>query len=206
MNILATELFEITRLYLAVFYSIVAVFYIVRIIFLKRQTSAELIFPGERFCSTWWNHMAFRAFRDVIWLVCVLRLFFPSVDSYLVLFTPLITVPLLLLGLVLLTLGFLFNVTTHLKLGTRWRSGIDPSGPEALVTGCVYQFSRNPMFVGVAVSQLGFFFTLPCMFSLVCLLVGIAALYRQTLAEEEHLSQRFPIEYSEYCSKVRRWI
>jgi protein-S-isoprenylcysteine O-methyltransferase Ste14 len=62
------------------------------------------------------------------------------------------------------------------------------------------------MFVCVAVAQLGFFFALPSVFSLVCLIVGLYTLNSQTIEEEIHLSQKFPKAYTAYKSKVRRWV
>jgi protein-S-isoprenylcysteine O-methyltransferase Ste14 len=62
------------------------------------------------------------------------------------------------------------------------------------------------MFVCIAVAQLGFFFAMPSVFSLVCLTIGLYTLNSQTLEEEIHLSQKFPIEYATYASKVRRWV
>lgn len=201
-----TTLVEFTRVYLAAFYTGVAVFYAVRITLRKRAASREMVFPGELFCSTWWNHMLFRAFRVAIWMVCLFRLFFPSLDNYLGLFAGLNVWPVVLAGNVLLTAGFLFTVSTHFSLGRDWRSGIDPGAPKTLKTDGVYRFSRNPMFVGVATAQVGFLLALPSVFSAVCLLVGLYALHSQTVAEEAHLLKSFPQDYRRYANQVRRWL
>ncbi len=199
-------LVEFTRVYLAIFYTCVAAFYAVRITARKRAGSREVVFPGEVFCSTWWNHMLFRAFRFTIWMVCLFRLFFPSLDSYLGFFAGLNVWPVVLVGNILLTAGFLFTVATHFSLGRDWRSGIDPRGPEKLKTDGVYRFSRNPMFLGVATAQVGFLLAMPSVFSGVCLLVGLYALYSQTVAEEAHLLKSFPQDYRRYANQVRRWL
>ncbi|WP_199611555.1 methyltransferase family protein [Flocculibacter collagenilyticus] len=201
-----SELVEFTRLYLAVFYSFVAAFYTVRIVVLKRRIKRELVFPGSRFCATWWNHLSFRIFRATIWMVCVVRFFFPTIDDYLGVIADLHNDYAMLAGLILLTSGFVFTIAVHLSLGSEWRSGIDPNGPNVLISNGFYSYSRNPMFFGVAVSQLGFFLALPSIFSLVCLIVGLFTLHRQTLAEEQYLSARFRGEYHSYTLKVRRWI
>ena len=180
----SSAIIEFTRLYLAVFYTFVAVFYTTRIAFRKRRESLEMVFPGERFCSTWWNHMVFRFFRATIWIVCVFRWFFPSIDDVLGILSALNTWPVVLAGNVLLTAGFAFSVAVHFNLGSQWRSGIDPAGPEHLKTDGIYGFTRNPMFLGVATAQAGFFLALPSVFSGICLLVGLYTLRRQTLAEE----------------------
>ena len=101
-----SAIIEFTRIYLAAFYTGVALFYTVRIIMTKKSTNTELVFPGERFCSHWWNHMTFRLFRVLIWMVCVSRLFFPALDQYLGVITSFDNALVLILGNVLLTFGF----------------------------------------------------------------------------------------------------
>lgn len=202
----STAIFEFTRAYLAFFYTCVAVFYTVRITVTKRSGVREVVFPGERFSATWFNHMAFRGFRVAIWMVCVVRFFYPGLDGFLGLFHALNVWPVLLVGNVLLTGGFLFTIVTHFSLGSAWRSGIDPDQPRALKTDGLYRFSRNPMFVGVAVAQLGFFLALPSVFSAVCLVVGWYTLHSQARAEEGHLTDLFSSDYRRYRADVRRWL
>lgn len=197
---------EFTRVYLAIFYSFVAAFYFMRITAKQRAGRREVVFPGARFCPTWWNHMLFRGFRVSIWMVCLWRWPFPAVDDYLGIIDALNTWPVVLAGNILLTAGFAFTVVMHFELGRQWRSGIDPDGPEILKTDGFYGYSRNPMFVGVAAAQAGFLLALPSVFSGVCLLIGWYTLYRQALSEEAHLSNRFPQQYRQYQNDVRRWI
>ena len=205
MDITSTVV-EFTRVYLAVFYTCVAAFYAVRITAKKRLGLPEVVFPGERFCSTWWNHMLFRAFRFSIWMVCLFRLFFPGRDGYLGFCVYLNVWPVVLAGDILLAAGFLLTVYIHFSLGGEWRSGIDPEGPKTLKTDGLYRFSRNPMFLGVAIAQFGFLLAMPSVFSSVCLAVGLYTLHSQAMAEEAHLSQLFPNEYRQYRERVRRWL
>lgn len=166
----------------------------------------EVVFPGERFSSTWWNHMLFRVFRFTIWMVCLFRYFFPDIDSYLGFLVDLNVWPTVFVGNVLLTAGFLFTVAIHFSLGTQWRSGIDPDEPKRLTTDGFYKYSRNPMFLCIAVAQIGFLLAMPSIFSAICLIVGLYTLHRQTLAEEEHLIKLMPKQYSLYMGHVRRWL
>lgn len=197
---------EFTRIYLAIFYTAVAVFYAARVTAKKRAGSSEVVFPGMRFGSTWWNHMLFRSFRLTIWMVCLFRWPFPAIDDYLGIFIALHSWPVVLAGDFLLLAGFSFAIAVHFDLGRQWRSGIDPRGPGELRIDGFYQFSRNPMFLGVAVAQAGFFLALPSAFSGVCLVVGLSVLHRQVLAEETHLSNRFAGDYERYRARVRRWL
>lgn len=202
----SAALMAFSRWYLASFFTFVAIFYTSRILLLKQTTQKQVVFPGQRFCATWWNHLTFRVFRAMIWFICVLRLMWPPADDYLGLLPALNHSVVILSGSVLLLIGFLITIKIHLSFSQQWRSGIDPRGPAAIITNGVYGYSRNPMFVGVALSQLGFFLALPSVFTLVCLAVGLVMLYRQTLSEEQHLSQTFPIDYKIYTAHVRRWI
>lgn len=200
------EITEFTRIYLAVFFSLVALFYTVRIIRMKRSILREVVFPGQVLCPEWWNHMLFRCFRVGIWMLCVFRAFFPSIDNYIGLIAALNISPVVILGNLLLTIGFVFTILVHFSLGGSWRSGIDPAGPERLISTGYYRYSRNPMFLGVAVAQVGFFLVLPSLFSLVCLVFGLYALVRQVRSEEDHLEKLFPGEYAAYTARVRRWL
>ena len=62
------------------------------------------------------------------------------------------------------------------------------------------------MYVGVATAQLGFFLALPSLFSLICLAVGLYALYKQIAVEEAHLVTRFNDDYLKYKQTVPRWL
>lgn len=204
MNIDAM-VFEFVRIYLAVFYTAVAAFYTLRIIVKKQNRPQEVIFPGERFCVTWWNHMTFRFFRAVIWIVCLIRWPVSGFDNHLGMFDDLLIAPLMLVGILMLSFGFILAIYVHFHLADIWRSGIDPKGPEALKTTGIYGVSRNPMFLGVALAQIGFFFALPSCFTATCLLIGLYTLNSQTLAEEKHLEGVFNDAYVDYRGQVRRW-
>ncbi len=202
----ALEITEFTRAYLAVFYTIVALFYTSRIILMKRAYSREVVFPGEIYCSTWWNHMSFRLFRVTIWLVCVFSFFYPEVEGYLGVFESFQIKEVIFTGIFLLTLGFILTFMINLKLGRQWRSGIDPNGPSILISDAWYGYSRNPMFLFIVIAQVGFFLAMPSIFSLVCLVIGFYTLQSQALAEEKHLLSLYPKDYKAYSSRVRRWI
>ena len=138
-------------------------------------------------------------------MVCLIRVFFPGLDDYLILIKPLQYTGVIITGIVLLTLGFIVTVSVHIKFGKEWRSGIDPDGPAKIISNGIYQYSRNPMFGFVAIAQLGFFLAIPSVFTLVCLFIGVLTLDRQAKAEEKHLLEHFPNEYALYYNKVRRW-
>lgn len=202
----SSEIVEFTRIYLAVFYLCVAFFYTIRILVAKSKSKKELVFSGTRFSPTWWNHIVFRIFRVTILMVCVFRFYFPSVDNYLGNITSFQSPPIIISGIVLLSLAFVLTLIIHFSMGSKWRSGIDPKGPKHLIIDGFYNYSRNPMFMCIGISQLGFFLALPSIFSLVCLIIGLYTLHRQTLSEEKHLLQIFLVDYKKYKINVRRWL
>ena len=202
----STSLVEFTRIYLAIFYTFVAGFYTFRIIYKNRNTPSGVVYPGDKFCSSWWNHMVFKFFRAAIWFVCVVRVFVPELDSYLGLFSIFNGWPGVLFGDILLSAGFILTMFVHFHMSELWRSGIDPKGPHELKTSGLYEYSRNPMYLGIVAAQVGFFLALPSIFSLACLVIGFIAIYRQTLVEEAHLTHRFSTQYKEYKLLVPRWL
>ena len=139
-------------------------------------------------------------------MICLFRLVFPSIDSYLGMIESMQVFSILLVGNLLLAGGVALAISINWKLGRLWRAGIDPDGPDTLISTSVYKYSRNPMFIGVAAAQLGFFLALPSIFSLVCLMIGLIALQRQVLSEEAHLSEKFREEYDIYRTRVPRWV
>ncbi|MDM7860968.1 methyltransferase [Alteromonas sp. ASW11-36] len=197
---------EPLALSLAIFYSFVAFYYAVFIGRHQRKYGeCSAVHMGTKFSLHWWNHLTFRVFRIIIWSVCVLRLFVPSVDNYLGLFTW--TAPgVAWVGFAMLSLGFALAIATHHQMLEHWRSGIDSDYRGELVTQGLFAFTRNPAFIGVAIAQIGFFLALPSVFSFICMLVGLTALRIQTYLEENHLNLKFGNEYTLYCQSVPRWL
>ncbi len=202
----SATLSDAVRIYLAVFFTFVAVFYTSRVAFLRLKERVEIVLPGQRYCATWWNHMVFRVFRVTIWAVCVLRAVDPAFDAYLGLWPAFQYPALILLGVSFLTAGFGLTLVSHFALGRHWRSGFDREGPRVLLDTGPYRFSRNPAFLGVIIAQVGFWLALPSWFSTLCLIVGALAVYRQTLSEEMHLDATIGGAYVEYKRQVPRWI
>jgi len=76
-----------------------------------------------------------------------------------------------------------------------------------LVTWGPYRFTRNPMYVGLAVAYVGEAGLLGQMLPLVLLPLTIGYLDRIVIPlEEKRLRQAFGAEYDGYCGRVRRWL
>ena len=92
----------------------------------------------------------------------------------------------------------------------RARTTINPFKPEnstALVTSGIYRFTRNPMYVGLALVLLGWAALLSSPWALLGPLVFVLYINRFQIAPEERvLSAKFGAAYTEYIARVRRWL
>lgn len=92
----------------------------------------------------------------------------------------------------------------------RSRTTINPLKPEsasALVTGGIYRFTRNPMYLGLATLLLAWAIYLGNLAALTGLPLFILYMKRFQIASEERaLEARFGAEYIAYRTRVRRWV
>ena len=92
----------------------------------------------------------------------------------------------------------------------RHRTTPNPLAPErarAVVQSGPYRFTRNPMYVGVALQLLGWCVYLRNPLALLALVVFVAYITRfQILPEERALAQNFGEPYRQYLRLVRRWL
>lgn len=77
----------------------------------------------------------------------------------------------------------------------------------ALVTSGVYRFTRNPMYLGMALVLLGCAVVVGAATAfLVPVVFAMIIQFRFILPEEQMLIALFPEEFPAYCRRVRRWI
>lgn len=90
------------------------------------------------------------------------------------------------------------------------RTTVNPMRPEAasaLVTGGIYRFSRNPMYLALVVLLCAWAVYLANPVALAVVPVFAAYLDRfQITPEERALRNRFNAEFEDYAARVRRWI
>ncbi|MBA3879587.1 MAG: isoprenylcysteine carboxyl methyltransferase [Sphingobium sp.] len=71
----------------------------------------------------------------------------------------------------------------------------------------LYAYTRNPMYLGMAMAHLGLAIVLGSLVSLVLLPVAILIIQTQVIAREErYLEAKFGAAYRDYKTRVRRWI
>ena len=111
------------------------------------------------------------------------------------------------LGAVIAAAGALCIVTS-IPTMVRGHGTLNTAGPSAaLVVSGPYRFSRNPMYLGLALLFTG----VAVMFSAVWALLFVIplVLYTQVrviVPEERYLQRTFGDSYRAYCSHVRRWL
>lgn len=90
------------------------------------------------------------------------------------------------------------------RLGT----GIRPSSPTtSIATSGPYRWTRNPMYLGMAIVYAGIAFSLDGPIALALLPLVLILIQTKVIAREErYLEEKFGDEYINYKAKVRRWI
>jgi protein-S-isoprenylcysteine O-methyltransferase Ste14 len=91
-------------------------------------------------------------------------------------------------------------------MGNAWRIGIDRTTATDLVQTGLFQYSRNPIFLGMRLNLLGLFLVLPNAAMLAIWLVGDVLMQIQVRLEEAHLHQLHGDAYHFYRQRVRRWL
>jgi protein-S-isoprenylcysteine O-methyltransferase Ste14 len=105
----------------------------------------------------------------------------------------------------LLGLGFAgWGVLTFRSAGT----SPNPMRPTtSLAFGGPYRFSRNPMYLGLAVASASFALFWNALWPLLSVPFAMALVWRFVIAREErYLAAKFGEEYLRYRGRVRRWI
>jgi protein-S-isoprenylcysteine O-methyltransferase Ste14 len=107
----------------------------------------------------------------------------------------------------IVTLGVVIAVAGHRqfhKAGTRVR----PDRPTtALATGGIYRYSRNPLYISLAVMYVGIALAADNLWSLAFLLPTLLVVRYGVIAREEaYLERKFGDDYRRFTADVRRWI
>ena len=103
-------------------------------------------------------------------------------------------------GFIVATLGMAFMLAAQFDLGGSWRIGIDEFASPGLVTGGLYRFCHNPIYVGLIAGLVGIAIVLPT-FSTLGLLVGVAWCVRsQTIDEEAYLERKYGDVFRRYAT------
>lgn len=196
----------IIDIFLAVFFSIIAIHYTATAVGLKLRDGKTRIHYGDKGSRSWWIRWIFNIFRASILGLAIIRLFIPSVDAH-ILFTYELPYHSFVRGAgAALMLVSLFMISyVHAYMRDQWHSGIDNNVVRNFNTLSQGPFAvcRHPLFSSVMIGMLGFYFALPSLFTFISLLIGVTCLIIQANHEEQRLSH--VQSYQAYKMHTRKW-
>lgn len=109
-------------------------------------------------------------------------------------------------GAALAALGTAVFAAAVVTMRDSWRAGLAREDTTALVTGGVYQISRNPAFLGFDCVYLGLLLMFFHWALLIFTAFAVVMLHLQILQEERYLPAAFGQAYPDYQSAVCRYI
>jgi protein-S-isoprenylcysteine O-methyltransferase Ste14 len=109
---------------------------------------------------------------------------------------------------VFLVVGGAAVAFTGIRRFWRARTTVLPfGGTTQLVTTGIYRFTRNPMYLGMALAYVGCAMLVNSVWCVLFLPVALTLAYVLAIRpEERYLTGKFGEAYRRYCADVRRWI
>ena len=107
-------------------------------------------------------------------------------------------------GLIIIVLGFVFEVLGMISLGINFRIEL-PKEETELVTSGIYRVTRNPIVFGIFLLVVGTFLIIPDIFTLATLIFNVVTFNSKAKDEERFLIDRFGKLYEDYKGQVGRY-
>ena len=107
-------------------------------------------------------------------------------------------------GLLVLSLILVWVAQSH--MANSWRIGIDENNKTELVTNGLFSISRNPIFLGIMIANVGLLLIIPNAFTLLIVSLSTVSINTQIRLEEAFLKRSHGMEYQDYLNRVRRWL
>ena len=140
------------------------------------------------------------------YLVCLCALFMAFLDRFLPL-AEILPFPYSRVGILLLVPGLGITIT---GVGVIQRAATTLhtfKQPLTLITEGLYHYSRNPVYLGLLMGLIGFWFLLGSLSPLIFIVVFFSiSNYWYIPTEERMLTARFGATYRTYQNHVRRWL
>lgn len=102
--------------------------------------------------------------------------------------------------------GAMLAFAAQMAMGASWRVGVAQDAVGALVTGGLYDLSRNPVFLGQLVLLAGVSLAIPSLAGVIAVGLFWASASAQIHSEEQILAQTLGQPYRHYLATVPRWI
>lgn len=120
--------------------------------------------------------------------------------------SPALVYPLIAL-FVIAALVFLLGGAIAFRLARTTVNPLQPAAASTLVTGGIYRFSRNPMYVGMGLLLIAWGIYCQTWWTAIFVIACILYLQRfQIQPEEKALALKFGKAFEEYKSRVRPWL
>ncbi len=134
----------------------------------------------------------------------LIRPFSPNIDSQAYGFTH----PFSVFGVMIMAVGIGLAILSQIDMGKSWRIGIpeNKEDSQSLITSGLYNYSRNPIYVGIVLFLIGAAIAIPGPITIIALLGSTILIGKIIEQEEDFMQQSFGDEYHCYCQKVRRWL
>jgi protein-S-isoprenylcysteine O-methyltransferase Ste14 len=111
-----------------------------------------------------------------------------------------------IIGIFIAGLGAMVAFAAQISMGASWRVGVVSGATGDLVSGGLYQFSRNPTFVGQCALLAGVAFAVPSVPTILAPILFVWSATTQVRSEETALRQALGSDYERYAAAVPRWI
>jgi len=109
-------------------------------------------------------------------------------------------------GAVLMTGGLVIYGMALWAFGSSWRLGIDREAPGALVTGGIFAWTRNPVYVAFDLLAIGTFLLQGRVVVLVLAAVVVLMLHELICREERFLREHYGEAFRDYCARAGRYV
>ncbi|MBW2937526.1 isoprenylcysteine carboxylmethyltransferase family protein [Aureisphaera sp. CAU 1614] len=190
-------------IYLLIYFLLV---FVIRSVLLKVKTGVNPLTFNKTDDAHGYNGKVFTAISFLELLVVGIYSFKSEWYEYLLPFWYLENDTLPKIGWGLLILSLMVVWIAQSQMANSWRIGIDEKNKTKLVTKGLFSISRNPIFLGIMIANIGLFLVIPNAFTLLIISLSTISINTQIRLEEEFLKSEFEDEYLEYTRKVRRWI
>lgn len=180
--------------------------FVVRSFLLWKRTNVNPLTFNKGDDAHGYNGKVFGLISIIELIVVSIYAFVPAWHKFLLPFWYLENDTLIYIGWALLVLSLLFVWFAQGNMSESWRIGIDEENRTELVTNGFFAISRNPIFLGIMIANIGLLLVLPNAFTLLIIALSTVSINTQIRLEEEFLVKEFGEQYSKYKGRVNRWI
>jgi isoprenylcysteine carboxyl methyltransferase (ICMT) family protein YpbQ len=112
----------------------------------------------------------------------------------------------LIVGAVLLVIGYGITLWCYAAMGDAWRMGVIRSEKPELVSCGPFRFIRHPIYLCQSIMLIGVAILIPSVLCFVIVLIHFLCASIKAADEESHLRGRLGESYKEYCLRTGRWL